>query len=109
MDIRRDDLVEVRTGADKGKRERVLRVFPTTGRVVVEHVNYVTKHYRRGKRYPHGARVEKEAPLHVSNVLLVCGSCDRGVRVGHGEGEEGRKVRVCRKCGAAIETPKSRR
>jgi large subunit ribosomal protein L24 len=109
MDIRRDDLVEVITGADKGKHERVLRVFPKERRLVVEHVSYVTKHFRRGRRYPQGARVQKEAPIAISNVLLVCPDCDRGVRVGHKVGPDGSRTRICRRCGAAIETPRSRR
>jgi large subunit ribosomal protein L24 len=109
MDIRRDDTVEVITGADKGRRERVLRVFPREGRVVVEHVAYVTKHFRRGKRYPQGARVEKEAPIAISNVMLVCTECDKGVRIAHKTDSDGNRVRVCRRCGSEIETSKGRR
>ena len=93
--------MEVLTGEDAGQRGRVLRVFPKDGRVVVEGANVVTKHVRRGAQYPMGARLRREAPLAMSNVLVVCPRCDRGVRVGY-QKREGRKVRVCKRCGEAI-------
>ena len=99
--VRKNDTVEVLTGEDAGERGRVLRVFPKGGRLVVEGVNMVTKHVRRGTQYPMGARLRREAPLAISNVLVVCPRCDRGVRVGHQAGE-GRKVRVCKRCGEEI-------
>lgn len=99
--LRRNDTVEVRTGEDAGKRGRVLRLFLRERRVVVEGVNLVVKHMRQGPQYPMGARIRREAPLAWSNVQVVCPRCDRGVRVGY-EVREGRKVRVCRRCGETI-------
>jgi len=99
--VRKNDTVEVRTGEDAGQRGRVLRVFPGQNRVIVEGVNLVTKHVRRGTQYPMGARVRREASLAVSNVLPVCPRCDRGVRVGY-ETREGTKTRVCKRCGEVI-------
>lgn len=99
--IRKNDTVEVRVGEDAGKRGRVLRVFPGESRVVVEGVNMVSRHVRRSAQYPMGARVRREAPLALSNVLVVCPRCDRGVRVGY-QGSQGEKARVCKRCGETI-------
>ena len=99
--IRKNDTVEVRVGEDAGKRGRVLRVFPGESRVVVEGVNMVSRHVRRSAQYPMGARVRREAPLALSNVLVVCPRCDRGVRVGY-QGSQGEKARVCKRCGEII-------
>jgi len=99
--VRKGDTVEVRAGEDVGKRGRTLRVVPREGRVVVEGVNLVTKHIRRNAQYPMGARVRREAPIAISNVLVVCPRCDRGARVGY-QVRDGRKVRVCKRCGESI-------
>lgn len=69
--VKRNDEVIVLAGKDKGKRGRVLRVFPKEQRVLVEGVNKVKKHVRRSQQYPHGAIIEQEAPIHISNVMLV--------------------------------------
>ena len=106
MRIVKNDIVEVITGEDAGKRERVLHVLPKRDRLLVEHVNFVTKHMRRSRENPSGARLQKEATVHISNVLVVCPACDRGVRVGFKPGEGGSKVRVCRKCGNEIPKPR---
>jgi len=99
--VRRNDTVQVMVGESAGQRGRVLRVFPKKERVVVEGVNLMTKHVRRGTQYPMGARLRREAPLSLSNVLVVCPRCDRGVRVGFQQGQTG-KVRVCKRCGEEI-------
>lgn len=103
LDIRKNDEVEVIAGKDKGKRGRVVRVLPRENRVMVEGVNRVKRHMRvrpsrQSGRIQEGGIVTKELPVHVSNVLPVCKSCGRPTRVGH-RVEEGRKVRVCRRCG----------
>lgn len=108
MRLVKNDIVEVISGEDAGKRERVLYVLPKEDRVVVEHVNFVTKHLRRSRQNPYGARIQKEAPIAMSNVLVVCPDCDRGVRVGAKTDEQGKKLRVCRKCGAEIPKPRYR-
>ncbi len=101
LNIQRNDTVEVIAGSDKGKRGRVLRVFPGEDRVLVEHVRVVKKNVRPNpQRNIKGGIAEQEAPLHISNVLLVCPSCGPP-RVGHKlEGDT--KVRVCRKCGQTL-------
>lgn len=103
--IKKGDTVEVISGDDLGVRGEVLRVLPKENRVVVSTVNMVIKHQsaqRAGRSQVQGGRVQFEAPIHLSNVMPVCPSCDQAVRVGY-EIVDGRKVRVCRKCGEAID------
>ncbi len=102
VDIRRNDTVKVLSGRDKGKQGRVLRVFPNTGRVLVEHVMMVKKTMSQ-KRNPktRGGIAEQESPISISKVQLVCPSCGP-VRIGHAvQGD--RKVRVCKKCGTTLD------
>ena len=102
MHVRRDDMVEVITGDDKGVRARVLSVDTGRGRAIVEGVNRVYKHLRRSRKNPQGGRLEIEAPVKLSNLLVVCSKCDKGVRVGARKDDNGKKFRVCRKCGADL-------
>jgi large subunit ribosomal protein L24 len=90
-------------GKDKGKRGKVLRVLPKLDKVLVEKINFVKRHTKPGGMSQRGGIVEKENPLHVSNVQLVCGKCDRPVRVGRTQLADGRRVRVCRECGETME------
>lgn len=102
VDIRRNDVVRVITGRDKGKEGRVLRVLPDTGRVLVEHVMMSKKHVRPNPQANiQGGIADQEAPISISNVQLVCGACGP-VRIGH-EVRGERKVRVCRKCGTTLD------
>lgn len=103
LPIRKNDLVMVIAGRDRGKRGKVLRVIPKTEKVVVERINVVKRHTRPGGVSQQGGILEKEAPLHVSNVMVVCTRCDRPVRTGHSFLADGRKVRVCKQCGEAID------
>jgi large subunit ribosomal protein L24 len=103
LDIRRNDTVKVITGRDKGKQGRVLRVFPGKNKVLVEHVMVVKKNVRPNpQKQIKGGIAEQESPIAVSNVMLVCGSCNRTARIGHEERGE-RKVRVCKSCGNTLE------
>jgi large subunit ribosomal protein L24 len=102
MHIRRDDLVEVITGDDKGTRAKVLRVDTQKARAVVEGVNRVYKHLRRSKKSPQGGRLEIEAPMAVSNLQVVCPKCNKAVRTGIRSDADHTKHRVCRKCGADL-------
>jgi len=100
VDIRRNDTVKVLSGKDKGKQGRVLRVFPDTGRVLIEHVGMVKKHLRQIQRAKAGI-ADQESPISISKVQLVCASCGP-VRIGHAvQGD--RKVRVCKKCGNTLD------
>src|SRR6201995_535241 len=96
VDIKRNDTVKVITGRDKGKQGRVLRVFPGTGKVLVEHVMMVKKNVRPNpQRNIKGGIAEQESPISISNVMLMCNSCNRPVRVGH-EHRGDRNVRECK-------------
>lgn len=104
--IKRGDAVEVITGEDRGVRGKVLRIIPKKERVVVSGVNVVKKHQRpvrAGRGEVQAGIIEFEAPIHLSNVMLVCPHCNARTRVGFSVGEDGRKVRVCKKCERAID------
>ena len=107
MNIKKDDIVEIITGDDAGTPSarttgRVLSVHPEEGKIVVEGINRVYKHLKPNRRNPQGGRLSKEMPIDVSNALLVCPTCRRGVRIGRRYGNDGHKERFCRKCGAAL-------
>jgi len=103
VDIRRNDTVKVISGRDKGKQGRVLRVNPEKGKVLVEHVMIVKKNVRPNpQKQIKGGIAEQESPIAISNVMLLCGSCNRPARVGH-ELRGDRKVRVCKSCGNTLE------
>jgi large subunit ribosomal protein L24 len=103
--IKKGDTVEVITGEDRGMRGEVLRVLLKEDRVVVSKVNMVTKHQsaqRAGRSQMQGGRIQFEAPINASNVMLVCPKCNQATRVGYQVVDEN-KVRVCRKCEAVID------
>ncbi len=83
MNVAKNDTVEVIAGDDKGKRGRVLKIFPAKNRVIVEKVNFVKRHTRPTQKNPKGGILEKEAPIHVSNVMVVCPKCGSPTRVAH--------------------------
>jgi large subunit ribosomal protein L24 len=104
MKIRKDDLVEVISGADKGTRGKVNIASPKEGRVVVAGVHLVKKHQRRtGNVRTQTGIIEREAAINVSNVELVCPRCSKPTRVGYQVSPDGSKARVCRKCGEVID------
>lgn len=100
MKIRRGDTVQVMAGEDAGPTGRkVLRIVPGGKKIVVEGVNRVYKHVKRGHpRSPQGGRLSKEMPIDISNVLLYCDSCGRGARVGYRYADDGSKFRFCKIC-----------
>jgi len=101
--VRRGDTVAVMAGKERGKRGKVLRVFRDTGRVLVEKINMIKRHQRPTQKLRQGGIIERENPLALSNVLVVCGRCDRPVRTGIKVLADGRKLRVCRRCGEAVD------
>ena len=101
--VRRGDTVGVITGRERGKRGKVLRVLNDKGRVVVEHVNMIKRHQRPTQKLRQGGIIERESALALSNVLLVCARCDQPSRAGIKVLADGRKVRVCRRCGETID------
>jgi len=106
MHIRKDDLVEVIAGDDAGplhrKPVKVLHVYPTEGKVLVEGVNRTYKHVKPNRRNPQGGKLSKELPIDASNVLLFCSQCRRGVRVGKRYNDAGAKERFCKKCSSSL-------
>ena len=103
MHIRKDDQVVVIAGDDKGPEPRkVLRALPEKGKVVVEGVNRVYKHLKPSAKNQQGGRLSKEMPIDVSNVLLYCSKCNRGVRVGHRFTDDGQKQRFCKSCKGSL-------
>ncbi len=103
MRIRQNDTVEVISGRDLGKRGKVQQVLTPKGRVTVEGVNIVKKHQRPTAALRQAGIIQKEAPLSLSKVMLVCQRCSKAVRVGYRFLEDGRKVRVCRSCHEMID------
>jgi large subunit ribosomal protein L24 len=107
IQLKKNDIVVVLKGKDKGKTGKVLKLFPETDRIIVERVNF-SKHFvkaDRGKNVQGGV-MEKEAPIHVSNVMLFCPECGQGVRVRKRMLDDGSKSRICAKCESLIEKPK---
>ena len=108
IDLKRDDTVKVISGRDKGKTGRVLRVDRDTGRVLVEHVMMVKRHTRPNpQKQIKGGIAERESPIPVSNVLIICPGCNKAVRISHHvdhvAGGKTRRSRVCRKCGQTLD------
>ena len=103
MHVRRGDTVGVIAGKERGKRGKVLRVLRERERVLVEKVNMIKKHQRPTQKVRQGGIIEREGALAVSNVLLICGRCDRPVRSGMKILADGRKIRVCKRCGESID------
>jgi large subunit ribosomal protein L24 len=101
--VRKNDRVMVVSGKEKGKAGKVLKVLPKKNRLIVEKLNMIKRHTRASAAVGKGGIVEKEGPIHISNVMLMCAKCNEAVRVGHKALENGRRARVCRKCGEIIE------
>jgi large subunit ribosomal protein L24 len=101
--IKKGDTALVIAGKNKGKSGRVLSVLPTKERVIVEGLNIVKKHMKPGKQYKQGGIIEKEAPIHISNVMLMCPKCNKPTRIGSTVYDDGRKLRTCKKCKEVID------
>ena len=103
MKIHKDDRVLIITGKDRGKQGKVMRVYIKGQRLVVEGANMVKRHMRARPPAIQGGIMEREAPLHVSNVMLMCDKCHHPARVGYRILEDSKKVRTCRACGEVID------
>lgn len=101
--IRKDDQIMVKTGREKGKTGKVMKVNPDKAVVLVEKLNMVKRHQKPSQKQKHGGIVEKEAPIAISNVMVICEKCKGPVRLGYKFLESGSKVRYCKKCGEVIE------
>lgn len=100
--IKKEDKVKILTGRDKGKIGKVLKVDRKKGRVLVENINIITRHVRPSAQNRQGGMVKSEAAIHLSNVMLMCNKCMTPVRIQMKYLEDGKKVRVCRKCSENI-------
>jgi len=111
LKIKKDDNVQVIAGKDAGKTGKVLRVLPEENRVLVEKLNMIKRHTKPrpaprssgSQQVIPGGVIEREAPLNISNVQLICPSCGKPSRVGYRENTDGNKVRVCRNCGKDVD------
>lgn len=100
--VKKNDLVMVTTGKDKGKTGKVLRLIKKKSRVVIEKVNMIKKHVKASQKTK-GGIMERESPIHMSNVMIYCEKCSKPVRVGNRILENGKKVRFCKKCEEVID------
>ncbi len=102
--FKKNDVVMVISGKDKGKTGKILKVFPEKNKVIVEKVNFIKEFIRRDQsRNIQGGVMEKEAAIHVSNLMLYCSECGRGIRMKKTRLEDGSKIRVCSICESTIE------
>lgn len=100
--IKKNDTVYVLTGKDRGKTGRVFKVYPGVGRALVEGINYIKKHARKSQANPQGGIVQKENPIHMSNLALLCKTCNRPARIGINILADGTKSRFCKRCKEVI-------
>ncbi len=103
MNIRKNDNVLVIAGKDKGKKGKVRFAYPKDERIIVEGINFIKRHARATGRVRQAGIIEREAPIHVSDVMLLCSRCNQPTRVGFRFLDDGRKVRVCRSCHEVID------
>ena len=104
--LRKNDQVEVIAGKDKGRVGKILKVDRENNRAVVERINMIKKHQKPVDAQQPGQIIEREASIHISNLMLVCPECANTVRTGKKNLEDGTKVRSCKSCGATLETSK---
>lgn len=103
LGLKKNDTVVIVTGDDKGKKGRVLSIESEKNRLVVESLNMIKKHMKPSKQYSQGGIIEKEAPVHRSNVMLVCPKCAKPTRIGINILENGKKFRVCKHCREVVD------
>ena len=101
--IKKNDTVKVIAGKDKGKTGKVLRVIPKKGRAVVEKLNMVKRHLRPSEQARQGGILERESPIEMSNLMLICSKCTDPTRVGYRVLDDAKKVRFCKKCHEVID------
>lgn len=103
LHLKKDDIVQVIAGKEKGKKGKVLALFPAEMRVKIEKLNMLKKHLKADRKNTQGGIVEREGKIAISNVLLVCDKCGKGVRIKRKKLEDGKRVRVCRKCDEVVD------
>jgi large subunit ribosomal protein L24 len=103
LGIKKEDTVLVIAGKEKGKKGRVLSVMPAKSSLIIEKINIIKRHMKPNRKYAQGGIIEKEAPVHMSNVILVCPKCNKSTRIANLLMENGKKVRTCKKCKEVID------
>jgi len=103
MKIRKNDNVLVIAGKDRGKTGKVRFAYPKDGRILVEGINMIKRHTRAMRQVRQAGIIEREAPIRVSNVMLLCNKCNHPTRIGFHFLEDGKKVRFCRSCGEVVD------
>ena len=103
MKIKKDDNVLVIAGKDKGKKGKVRFVYPRENKALIEGVNLIKTHSKAKAQVKQAGIIEREAPVNLSNLMLVCARCNKPARIGYKILEDGRKTRICRACGEVIE------
>lgn len=104
LHVKKSDTVVLISGNEKGKKGRILKVFPKEMRVIVEGMNFVKRHLKKGHpKAQQGGIIQKESPVHISRVMLFCVKCNNPTRISYRILAEGEKVRVCKKCNEIID------
>ncbi|MEE9258558.1 MAG: 50S ribosomal protein L24 [Nitrospinaceae bacterium] len=103
LKLKKDDIVEVIAGREKGKKGKILALYPSDGRLTIEKLNMLKRHTKPSAQNKQGGIIEKEGRMDISNVLLVCDKCGKGVRIKRKKLEDGKRVRVCAKCGEVMD------
>jgi large subunit ribosomal protein L24 len=103
LKIKKSDQIEVIAGKELGKKGKVLKVFPETNRIIVEGLNFIKKAQKPSQRTQKGGIIQKEAPINISNVMVVCSRCSKKTRLGRSILQDGKRVRVCKQCGEIID------
>ena len=105
LHVKKGDTVVVLSGKDKGKQGKIISAMPSKGLVVVEDVNKVKRHTKPSMKAPQGGILDKEMPLNVCKVQLICPACNKATRIGH-KSVDGKNVRICKKCGEVVDQAK---
>ncbi|NOY39763.1 MAG: 50S ribosomal protein L24 [Nitrospirae bacterium] len=103
MKIKKNDKVIVISGKEKGKQGKILSLIPKKNRVIIERVNMIKRHMKPSRQYSQGGIIEKEGALHISKVMLVCPRCQKPSRISNHILDDGRKVRLCKRCKEVID------
>ena len=103
LNLKKDDIVQVIAGKEKGKKGKVMALFPEQGRLQIEKLNIFKRHVKADQKNNQGGIVEREGKINVTNVLLVCDRCGKGVRIKRKKLEDGKRVRMCCSCGEVID------
>lgn len=104
--IRKGDVVSILSGRDRGKSGKVLEIDSRKGRVFVEKINIIKRHTKPGQKQRQGGIIEKEAPVNLSNVQILCQSCGKPTRIGIKTIDDGSRLRVCKKCNEVMDEKK---